>query len=87
MIETWAARLVGAVGVYCALGVIFAIAFVARGARRIDPAMSGSTWGVRVLILPGVVALWPWLAHRWVRGGGAPPGERNAHRDAAGGRV
>lgn len=82
MIETLATALVAAVGVYLAIGVAFAVAFVTRGVGRIDPAAREGSWGFRLAILPGTAALWPLLARRWARGG-APPEERNAHRDAA----
>ena len=82
MSETIAAWLVMVLGVYGALGLLFAFAFVLRGARRIDPQAIGGSWGFRLAILPGVVALWPLLARRWA-GGLPPPEERNAHRDLA----
>ena len=67
---------------YLGIGVVFGIPFVWRGVHRIDPSAPGSTWGFRLLILPGVVALWPVLAMRWLAG--TPPAEeRNAHRLAA----
>jgi hypothetical protein len=74
--------LVNAFLLYLAMGVAFGIPFVWRGVHRIDPAAPGSTWGFRLLILPGVVALWPLLAVRWLSGK-PPPEERNAHRLAA----
>ncbi len=82
MIElaTWIVRLAG---LYLALGVLFSIPFVARGVNRIDPVAAGGSWGFRVIIVPGVIALWPLLLVRWLRGAG-PPVERNAHRDVAG---
>ncbi len=70
-------------GVYAALGLIFALAFVTRGVGRVDPAAREGTWGFRLLILPGTVALWPLLARRWLAGVTAPPEERNPHRTAA----
>jgi hypothetical protein len=70
------------VGAYVATGVLFAVPFVLRGVNRIDPVAREGTWGFRLIIAPGVVALWPWLALRWLRGAG-PPEERNAHRSAA----
>ncbi len=73
---------VNALLLYLGVGVVFGIPFVWRGVHRIDPAAPGSTWGFRLLILPGVVALWPVLALRWLAG--TPPAEeRNAHRLAA----
>ena len=83
MIESVAVGLVRAAGIYLAIGVVFGIAFVLRGAGRIDPSARNGTWGFRVLILPGAMALWPLLAKRWFGGSTTPPAERNAHRDAA----
>jgi hypothetical protein len=80
--ETIATWLVAALGIYAGLGLLFAIAFVIRGAARVDPQAMGGSWGFRLAILPGVVALWPILARRWASGE-PPPEERNAHRDGA----
>ena len=84
IVATW---LVGALGVYALVGVVFALAFVTRGAGRIDPVARAGTWGFRLTIFPGVVALWPLLLRRWRAGGGEPPVECNAHRRAGGGNV
>lgn len=70
------------VGIYLAIGVLFALGFVLFGVKRIDPSAEKGTWGFRVLIFPGCVALWPVLIGRWAKGS-APPVERSAHRDAA----
>ena len=68
-----------AVAIYLGAGVVFAVAFVTRGAQRIDSQAEGGSWGFRLAILPGCVALWPLLGRRW-RHGTAPPEERNSHR-------
>jgi hypothetical protein len=52
--------------VYLAAGVVFSVAFLARGMRRIDPASAGGRWTFRAIVLPGVLALWPLLAARWL---------------------
>jgi hypothetical protein len=52
---------------YLIVGVVFAIAFVVRGAGQVDPAALGAPIGFRVLIFPGSVALWPVLLLKWVR--------------------
>ena len=83
--ETVATWLVRALGVYAALGAIFAIAFVTRGVEQIDPAAKGASRGFRLIIVPGVVALWPILLRRWIAGA-PPPAEQNAHRAASAGR-
>lgn len=54
-------------GAYLALGVVFAIPFLTRGIARIDPAARAATPAFRLLILPGVAALWPVLAVKWRR--------------------
>ena len=54
------------IAAYLVAGVIFAIAFVAAGAARIDSAARGSRLGFRVLLIPGSIALWPVLAQKWM---------------------
>ena len=79
---TFATWLVGAAALYAVVGLLFAIAFVLVGVNRVDPVAHEGTWGFRLIIVPGVVALWPLLALRWA--GGRPPAEeRNAHRARA----
>ncbi len=68
--------------VYVACGLAFAPLFVWRGVGRVDDAAKSAGVGFRLLILPGVVALWPVLLRLWLPGRRAPV-ERNAHRDAA----
>lgn len=81
--ENVAATLVGLAGVYVAVGLVFGVAFVTRGVVRIDPGAHGASLGFRLVVLPGVVALWPLLASRWYGGSRTPPVEHNAHRSAA----
>ena len=79
----WAQIWVGLLGMYVLLGLVFAPFFVTLGATRIDPSVTQSSWGFRLLIVPGVIACWPVLAGRWWRGVQHPPVESNAHRSAA----
>lgn len=62
-----AALILGVLSLYMCVGAIFGIAFVWRGADRIDPATHGAPLTFRLLILPGAIALWPMLALRWRR--------------------
>lgn len=57
---------------YFALGLLFAIVFVARGVSRIDPTARDSNAVFRVIILPGVAAFWPLLLVRWIRASSRP---------------
>ena len=68
---------------YAAIGLVFAIVFVWRGAGRIDPVAAEGTLGFKFLILPGCAAFWPLLLRRWLGGVSTPPDETNAHRKAA----
>ena len=69
---------VAGVALYAALGAVFAVAFVAFGIGRVDPAARTSGWGFRLLAIPGSAALWPLLAWRWARGQG-PAAARGPH--------
>jgi hypothetical protein len=63
-VET-AEAIVGGLAGYLVLGLVFALAFVSRGAAAIDPAARGMPRLARLLIAPGVVALWPLLLWKW----------------------
>ena len=77
--------LVNLLQLYVAAGIVFALAFVFRGAARIDPVAREGTLGFKLLILPGAAALWPFLLRRWLAGTTTPPDEKNPHRQAAAG--
>ena len=66
-------------GIYALLGAVFAAAFHAGGLRRLDHGSHDAGWFFRVLITPGVIALWPLLAMKWLRArrGGSFAGEAN----------
>lgn len=83
MLQIFATALVINVTIYLAIGIVFAVPFAIRGAKRIDPAATSGTLGFRLLILPGAALLWPWMLYRWARRRDGPPEERNAHRLAA----
>ncbi len=74
--------LVVSLQVYLAVGLVVAVALELRGLARLDAAVTGSSWGFRFVIFPGLVALWPLFLRRWVLGSSEPPEERNAHRNA-----
>lgn len=70
MDEVVTALLIGLAG-YAAVGAAFALVFVTRGIGQLDPNAQGTGVGFRVLIVPGVVALWPVLAARWIHSPGS----------------
>ena len=59
-----------AAGLYTAMGLVLACAFLTRGISIVDPVSKGSGIGFRLIILPGVAALWPVLLTRWIRAKG-----------------
>lgn len=62
--------IVNILSAYAALGGLFAIAFCAVGVSKTDAVAKGSGIGFRLMIFPGVAALWPLLLTRWVQAGG-----------------
>jgi hypothetical protein len=63
----FAKLLVAAMGLYLSLGAIFAVGFALRWAGRLDPVAREGSTGFRLLILPGAMLLWPYLAFRLVK--------------------
>ena len=59
------AFLLNALALYAAVGVVIAVAYVSLGVTRVQPAPV--SLGARVLILPGAVALWPYVLTRWLK--------------------
>lgn len=80
---TIAAWFVRGLGVYVLAGAMFAVVFHLGGLRRIDAAATSAGIAFRILVTPGLVALWPLFLGRLWRGGGRLPIEHNAHRDAS----
>lgn len=65
-----------ALAAYAALGAVAAAALHAKGLKAIDPGVAGAGFFFRLLVTPGIVALWPWLLLRWKRaaaGDAEPP--------------
>lgn len=56
-----------ALAVYMAIGVALGAIFVTRLIGRVDPVARGSGPVFRLLILPGVAALWPWMLAKSLR--------------------
>lgn len=45
--------------IYAAIGGVFAAVFLWRWVGRLDSAAEHGSWGFRVVVFPGVAALWP----------------------------
>jgi hypothetical protein len=57
---------VTALTVYGVAGIAVAVAFVIFGIHRVDPVAEHSSIGFRLIVMPGVTALWPLLLTRWL---------------------
>jgi hypothetical protein len=55
-------------GLYVAIGLATALAFVISGVTKVQPAPV--TIGARILIFPAAAALWPFVLARWCQSGG-----------------
>lgn len=60
-----------AILIYLGIGAAFAAIFVTRLIGRVDPVARGSSPWFRVLIMPGVAALWPWMLAKSLNSNGA----------------
>lgn len=59
MIEAVFSFIVSAAIFYVACGLLVAAVFLTRWCKSFDPSAAEGTWGFRLLIVPGIVALWP----------------------------
>ena len=60
------------VGAYFGVGFVVAIALVGGLVRRFDPLAAQAPWRVKLILVPGMAALWPLLAIKSLRGAKAP---------------
>jgi len=56
-----------AAALYLIAGVLFSILFLSKGIEKIDATAHGSSWGFRLIILPGTIVLWPVLLNKWIK--------------------
>lgn len=52
-------------GFYLLAGLIFAVAFLNKGAAKIDESAKGIAWKTKLLLFPASVALWIVLLRKW----------------------
>lgn len=54
-----------ALALYFAIGFLSGIYFLIKGAAQIDPVLADSKKSVRILLLPGLIATWPFFIGRF----------------------
>ena len=74
--------IVYAVGIYLAIGFLFALYFVIFGVTKLDNTAKGTSFGFRFLIFFGAIPFWILLAWRLLKSEKRPT-ENNAHRAEA----
>lgn len=55
--------------IYVVVGLLFSIAFLLVGYKKIDESAKNAGWLLRLLWLPAAFALWPLLSWRWFNKG------------------
>lgn len=54
------------IGIYLLIGFLFAVPFVVKGVTKMDEGAHGSSWGFRLIIVPGTIVFWPFLLKKWM---------------------
>jgi hypothetical protein len=62
------ARLLEIAAIYAGCGAVVAGLFLTRWRRTFDPSAAAGSWGFCVLVVPGIVALWPLVLSKVWRG-------------------
>jgi hypothetical protein len=55
------------VAIYLLLGVLFVFPFLMKGLTKVDEGAHGGTIGFKIIIIPGVIVLWPVLLRKWIK--------------------
>jgi len=59
--------LLSVLGIYVAIGFLFGLYFLFIGATKIDPLLADSKKKVRLLLVSGVIATWPFLISKAIK--------------------
>ena len=59
--------ILAAVALYLVAGIIFTIIFQLKGLSKIDEGTHGSSWGFRIIIIPGCIVFWTALLRKWMK--------------------
>jgi TM2 domain-containing membrane protein YozV len=52
---------------YFLAGLLFVFPFLIKGLKKIDAGAHGSGSGFRLIIIPGIIVLWPFLLMKWMK--------------------
>ena len=68
----WAEGVLAVLALYLAVGALCATVIAVKGLAHIDAGARGMPWSARLLILPGLVALWPLMLLKCLQQKGPP---------------
>lgn len=66
MLTTIVSFLLIAIATYLLAGAVFTIIFQLKGLSKIDEGVHGSSWGFRIIIIPGCIVFWVVLLKKWM---------------------
>lgn len=52
---------------YLLIGLLFGLWFMAKGVQKVDTGMKDIKWILRLMILPGTMALWPIMLRKYLK--------------------
>ena len=52
---------------YLVIGLLFGLWFVFKGVQKVDTGMKDIKWILRLMILPGTMALWPIMLRKYLK--------------------
>ncbi len=63
-----AQKLIYGAGLYGAIGLVVGIAFLILGVAKHDPMAKGLSLATRLILMPGMIMLWPIMIDIWLFG-------------------
>ncbi len=52
---------------YLIIGLAFGLWFIFKGVDKVDEGMQGAKWNLRLLLLPGSIALWFLMLKKYLK--------------------
>ena len=52
---------------YLVIGLLFGLWFIFNGVQKVDAGMKDVKWILRLMLLPGSIALWPVMLRKYLK--------------------
>jgi len=53
---------------YLGIGLLFGLWSVFGGIQKVDQGIAGTSWRMRLILLPGTIGLWPVVLRKYLKG-------------------